>query len=221
MNRLYVGLGSALAFTTIAAARLGGWAVVTVENPPDYLVAGKATELTFTVRQHGMTLLSDLRPIIEVRSAGRRATSSAWPIQQAGRYRGTITVPDTGTWQITVQSGFGKSSGTLLPLRAVDSRAHAPAPVVESERGRRLFAAKGCVTCHVHGGVDVVGQLQEGPAPDLTDRRFPADYLAKFLANPSIKTPTMGMRMPNLELKQTEIASLVAFINSDRKVAGR
>jgi mono/diheme cytochrome c family protein len=219
MNRFHVVLGSALAITTIAATRLGGWAVVTVENPPDYLVAGNATELTFTVRQHGMTLLSDLRPRIEASAAGRRVTGSAWQILQPGTYRGTITVPDTGTWQITVQSGFGRSKGTLLPLRAVDSPLHAPPPLAPPERGRRLFAAKGCVTCHVHGGVEIVGELQM--APDLTERRFPADYLAKFLANPSIKTPTMDLRMPNLGLKQAEIASLVAFINSERKLSSR
>ena len=61
----FAAFGSVFALSTIAAVRLGGWAVVTVENPPDYLVAGKATELTFTIRQHGRTLLSDLRPGIE------------------------------------------------------------------------------------------------------------------------------------------------------------
>ena len=213
-----VAVGCVFAISTVAAVRMGGWAVVTVENPPDYLIAGKATELTFTIRQHGMTLLSDLRPSIEASSRGRRVTGSAWALLQKGGYRGTITVHDAGSWQITIQSGFGSSKTTLLPIAALDASRGGVA-IAEPERGRRLFAAKGCVTCHVHGGVDIAGQVQQ--APDLTNRRFPADYLAKFLADPSIKTPTMDFRMPNLGLKQTEIASLVAFINSERKLTSR
>ena len=219
MNRFHVVLGSALAVATIAATRMGGWAVVTVENPPDYLVAGKPTELTFTVRQHGMTLLGDLSPRIEANGASRRVNGSAWKTERQGTYRGTITVPDTGVWQITVQSGFGRSKGTLLPMRAVDSPARTPAPLAQPERGRRLFAAKGCITCHVHGGVQLATEVQVGP--DLTDRRFPADYLARFLADPTIKPSVNGKEMPNLELKQTEIASLVAFINSERRLTSR
>ena len=82
-----------------------------------------------------------------------------------------------------------------------------------------LFAAKGCVTCHVHGGVDIKGQLANF-GPNLTARRFPAQYLAQFLADPSIKPPASanGARMPNLALKQADIASLIAFINDERKL---
>src|SRR6185503_20036307 len=70
LNRLVLaGVGTAFAFSGVAVARLGGWAVVTVENPPDVLVAGKATEMTFTVRQHGMSLMSDLRPSIDAVNA--------------------------------------------------------------------------------------------------------------------------------------------------------
>lgn len=219
MNKHWALGGAALALSTIAAARLGGWAVVTVENPPDYLVAGRPTELTFSVRQHGNNLLPDLRPTIEARSGMRSVTGNAVSTSQTGVYRGSVTVPEAGTWQITIHSGFGRSKGTMLPLQAIEPTS--PVPIVaEAERGRLLFAAKGCVTCHVHGGVDVVGELRNA-APDLTDRRFPAEYLAKFLANPAIKPPMADLRMPNLGLKQPEIAALVAFINSDRKLSSR
>ena len=63
-------LGCALALTT--AAVMGGWAVVTVENAPEYLVAGKPLDIDFTVRQHGFTLRSDLKPTIEAWSGSRR-----------------------------------------------------------------------------------------------------------------------------------------------------
>lgn len=214
-------LGSALVLSTIAATRMGGWAVVTVENSPDYLVAGKPAELTFAVRQHGVSLMNDVQPTIEAKAGGRRVKGMTWRLKQAGGYGARLTVPTTGDWQITINSGFGRSRGMLLPLPAIDSGARTPAPIQNSERGRRLFAAKGCVTCHVHGGVDIEGDLKNF-GPDLTDRRFPAEYLAAFLADPSIKPPTnANVRMPNLQLKQPEIASLVAFINSERKLSSR
>jgi mono/diheme cytochrome c family protein len=212
-------LGSALVLSTLAAARMGGWAVVSVENPPDYLVAGKPTELTFTVRQHAVTLLSDLTPSIEAKAGRQRVKGMTWRLKQAGGYGARVTVPTAGAWQITINSGFGRSRLTLVPVQAIDAAARTPAPLQDSERGRRLFAAKGCVTCHVHGGVDIAGDMKDF-GPDLTDRRFPAEYLAAFLADPSIKPPTNGKpRMPNFALKQPEIASLVAFINSERKLS--
>ena len=39
---------------------MGGWAVVSVENPPDYLLAGKPVAFTFVVRQHGVKRLGGL-----------------------------------------------------------------------------------------------------------------------------------------------------------------
>jgi len=41
---------------------MGGWAVVTVRDLPEYLVAGQQYTIEFQVRQHGRTLLSGLRP---------------------------------------------------------------------------------------------------------------------------------------------------------------
>jgi len=210
-------LGSTLVLTTVAA-RMGGWAVVTVENPPEYLVAGKPLDIDFTVRQHGVTLRSDLKPTIEATSGSRHVSGSAWSLARHGGYRATITVSQPGEWQITIYSGWGSSKGMLLPLRAVESTTRRPAPLAESERGRLLFAAKGCVTCHVHGGVDLTGLLANF-GPNLTERRFPAQYLAQFLADPSIKPPAAnGARMPNLALKPSDIASLIAFINDERRL---
>lgn len=203
-----------------AAAHMGGWAVVSVESPPEYIVAGKPVELTFVVRQHAVTPRSDLTPAIEARSAGQRVKGMTWT-RRDGSYGARITVPTTGEWQIMIQSGWGRSRGTLIPIEAIDSTSRAPAPLAQPERGRRLFAAKGCVTCHVHGDVAIEGELQSF-GPELTGRRFPPDYLARFLADPSIKPPVNGRnQMPNPQLKQPEIAAIVAFINGERRVANR
>jgi mono/diheme cytochrome c family protein len=222
MRKLGIGvLGAALVLSTAAAARwVGGWAVVTVENVPEYLVVGKPQVLEFWVRQHGVTPMADLKPSIVARSGSRVVRSQAWATPTTGVYRASVTVPSAADWELTIESGFGASKGHLLPLKAVNAAERVSALSV-ADRGRQLFAAKGCVGCHVHRAVDLEGQLQN-VGPDLSDRRFAADYLAKFLADPSIKPESPNtMRMPNLALRQPEIASLVAFINSERRLSNR
>jgi len=85
---------------------------------------------------------------------------------------------------------------------------------------RRLFAAAGCVTCHMHREVGIKGELSDF-GPDLSDKRFAESYLAAFLANPSIKPPTNGKQMPNPHVRDKDIGPLIAFINAERRVTSR
>ena len=213
-------LGATLVLATIAATRFGGWAVVSVDNLPEYFVAGKPLVLTFWVRQHGTRPLGDLKPTVVARSGLRTVHATAWQTPTEGSYRVSITVPKAADWEITIDPEFGPSKAKLLPLKAIDST-QTIAALSAADRGRQLFAAKGCVSCHVHRAVDIQTPMQAG-APDLSDRRFAADYLAKFLADPAIKpkSPNSGS-MPNPVLREPEIAALVAFINSERRLSSR
>jgi len=65
-----------LFLASLIAAAIGGWAVITVEQLPDYVTAGQPVTLTFTVRQHGVTRLSGLKPSIEARSGDVTTTWS-------------------------------------------------------------------------------------------------------------------------------------------------
>jgi hypothetical protein len=221
MNKLSLGLvGAALAIGTVAATRIGGWAVVTVEAVPEYFVVGKPLTLNFQVRQHGDNELEGLKPVVSAKYGSKVVQGRAWQTQTGGTYRAVVTVPQSGDWDITIESGFGNSKGRLFPLKAVDSTQKVPA-LSAADRGRQLFAAKGCVTCHVHRSVDLAVLLPNF-GPDLSEMRFAPDYLEKFLANPSIKPQAPNKpTMPNPILRQTEIASLVAFINSDRRLSSR
>jgi mono/diheme cytochrome c family protein len=196
----------------------GGWAVVTVRELPEHAVAGQPLEIGYAVRQHGFALIPGLRGRVVARSGAQEVSATPAPASREGFYAARLTLPRSGAWTITVESGFGGAQTTLLPVRVVDPGSPAPAALAAAERGRHLFVAKGCVTCHAHaasGASDEMRSLNVGP--DLTDRRLPADYLAKFLADPSIKTVwASDNRMPNLELAPREIAALVAFINSPR-----
>jgi mono/diheme cytochrome c family protein len=129
-----------------------------------------------------------------------------------------MTLPNAGDWTLTIESGFMRSKAKLLPIRAVEAGTRPLPTLAPEERGRRLFVAKGCVTCHTHG--DAKSEIGDG-APELTGKKFAPSYLAEFLMNPKIKPSTMknGWQMPNLQLKQPEVAALVAFINSDQRVA--
>lgn len=221
MKRLTLGMSGLLALVaTLAAVRAGGWAVVSVENPPEYLVAGRPTELRFMVRQHAVGVLSDLSPVVVARSGSTKVESRATRTASGG-YSADLTVPRSGEWRVEIESGFGASKGFLLPLKAIEATDRAPAPLAGAELGRVLFAAKACVTCHVHRDVGLRGQLNDF-GPELTTRRFAAQYLAAFLADPSIKPPDGDKpRMPKPDLRTADIAPLIAFINAERRTANR
>ena len=126
-------------------------------------------------------------------------------------------VPKAGEWRITVNSGWGNSNIKLYPIQAVEA-GKVVAALADAERGRHLFAAKGCATCHVNK--DVEGGMQLDVGPDLTGKQYDPAYLALWLANPKIKPPTKpGNEMPNLGLSKTEIASLVTFITNGKTAA--
>lgn len=94
------------------------------------------------------------------------------------------------------------------------SKAPVESSVSQVERGRQLFLAKGCITCHYNEkAADRSEYLTvEMGATNLTKFSGNADVLRMRLKDPaSVKSDT---KMPNLGLKKTEIEALVAFINS-------
>jgi hypothetical protein len=207
----------------VAAFTFGGWAVVTVDDLPDYVVAGKPVDLAFTVRQHGVALLGDLSPRVTLRSGSTEATVPAHASGMKGHYVAAVTAPSAGEWSVRIQSGFAGNESTLLPVRAIAAGAQPPRPLADIDRGHRLFFAKGCITCHVRGSEGTDG-VKAGP--DLTGRRYPPDYVAKFLNDPetsplSRQATAMFVKMPKLDLKEREIASLVVFLNSEGQVSSK
>ena len=214
MKRSAIGAAViALAAFSGIAAYYGGWATVTVENLPDQLAVGQPYNLTFSIRQHGERLIPDLSPRVEGSSGKDELTARAVQTNRAGFYTATITPSKAGDWRFTIQSGFGKSHLKLLPIAALNNGDRKTVALTVPEHGQRLFVAKGCLACHEHARVEGAGTYDVGP--DLSAVRFAPDYLAKFLADPSIKPATSELRMPNLQLKPAEIAALVAFINAD------
>jgi hypothetical protein len=107
-----------LAIVPLLAAFAGGWATITVENLPEYLVAKQPTNLTFSVRQHGKTLLPNLKPTVVARSGDLEVKASGVATNKVGYYTATVTPPAPGAWTITIHSGFRTSEITLDPITA-------------------------------------------------------------------------------------------------------
>ena len=135
----------------LMAAYMGGWAVVSVENLPNSIVAGQPTNLTFSVRQHGEDLLSGLKPTVTGVSGRNEFSGRAVETNKAGYYTVTLNPAQTGDWTFTIRSGFNDDAKEgrlkLMPIAALASSARA-VTFSNEQRGQRLFVAKGCVACH-------------------------------------------------------------------------
>jgi hypothetical protein len=208
----------AASLVLLPAAAFGGWSVISVHDLPDYATAGRPVSLGFTIRQHGMQRQTGLKPTVTVQSGGEAVTVPAEAGPKAGDYRASITLATAGEWSVGINSGFGKSRLALLPVTAVAPGATAPLSSVAS-RGKRLFVAKGCVTCHLHPEVTGSGNESIPAGPPLGVRKVAADTLATILAM-GVDRGT-GNRMPDLELKPAEIASLTTFLNGSQQAGTR
>lgn len=204
-----------------AIMAMGGWAVVTVKDLPEYFVAGQQYTIEFQVRQHGRNLLGDLRPELIVSSSARRLgglmggkdqttiPAVARPAEGGGTYAATFTAPATERVFLTVKSGFGNSQLRLYPQTVVAGGASRPA-MSETDRGQVLFVSKGCNTCHAN--TDLVERpdneiVTVGPA--LSGHRLARAYVTQ-------KLKTGSQLMPDLGLSEAEVAALAAFLTGER-----
>jgi hypothetical protein len=207
-----------LSLLTVAYA--DGWDIVTVKDFPEFAVAGKPLDLTFTVWVPSLKSLTGLHPVVRATHAkGRAVRAIAKADAATGEYSAALIFPEPGDWVIAFDTEY-ESAATLPPLKVIAPGTPAPNPFSLATRGFRVFTLKGCNGCHLHPDVKD-GRLY---GPDLAGKRFAMEYLTRFLADPSI-TPApeevcskdrsycgSPYAMPNLNLKDAEIEALVAFI---------
>ena len=113
---------STLLALTNGLAQAGGWAVVTLDDLPQSIMAGQAIDIGFTVRQHGRTLRDDLMPMIQFdRADGQDAfTATAQGVGGPGHYAAQVTFPSAGTWNWIVDTEqFGMISQELPSLTII------------------------------------------------------------------------------------------------------
>jgi cytochrome c551/c552 len=119
------------------------------------------------------------------------------------------------------------SLAVLLTLGAISptETSTATASTTSVERGRALFATKGCIGCHTHLAVSV-SKVSIGP--DLTaiasraGQRVPGldarSYVRQSIVEPDalLATTLLGIAMPVLPLTADEVDELVAFLIDPR-----
>jgi mono/diheme cytochrome c family protein len=95
-------------------------------------------------------------------------------------------------------------------LLAVVAAAGAQAPDTTAERGMAAFKSNGCYGCHM------IGKFGTPIGPDLSQvgRKYPAEYLARWLHDPTAVRP--NAHMPALELTEADQHALAAYLGSLR-----
>ncbi|GAB4580782.1 MAG: hypothetical protein Fur0022_35240 [Anaerolineales bacterium] len=141
---------------------------------------------------------------------------------------GVLTFLGAGAVFVTTRTRWALGigiAGLLLTVIGVAGAGQKPAsaatvvpqnlPVADPvEVGRALILAKGCLVCHSHSeaGFKFTG-IQTNIGPDLATLKYPPEYIEVWLKDPAeIKPKTL---MPNLELKETEIQALTAFLTAE------
>jgi cytochrome c2 len=79
-----------------------------------------------------------------------------------------------------------------------------------SELGEKLFIAKGCATCHQHPAISSAEAFSVN-IKSLSGYKAIPEYLRVWLKDPAAIKPEA--EMPNLELKESEIEALIAFLS--------
>jgi len=117
--RLLVVLSAVAAALAIApSASPGGWATVGFEPLPDGTSAGGTWSPTIFVKQHGVTPLAGLTPVVEIYddATGAVARFPAAESSEVGVYKADVVFPAEGDWRVTISSGFGDSQVSYGPV---------------------------------------------------------------------------------------------------------
>ena len=168
-------------------------------------------------------------PPLEVQAAGGSATAPrlsgvSFPMGVAVLGLGLVIFAGVIFYNTRTRWAFGIGlAGIILTIagwvgsgqQPVAAAANIPEPYVSpAELGKALFQAKGCVVCHYHAvGRNGYTGIQTDIGPNLTGTKLPADYLRVWLKDPSAVKPET--QMPNLNLKETEIEALAAFLTQE------
>jgi hypothetical protein len=140
---------------------------------------------------------------------GLTVTAAASLLLISKRTRGAVILLIAGL--IFSVGGFA-----LAESQPPNSTPKDPASLSLIERGEALFLAKGCITCHKHADIalkyDAISGISgpAGSAPDLSHYSTSPEFLRKWLADPKEVKPDTSM--PDLELTNEEVESLMAFL---------
>lgn len=131
---------------------------------------------------------------------------------------GLFTMKTKNLWALTlVLIGLVVGGvGLVSAAGQAEVKSEAQAPILDQtaqvDFGRDLFVAKGCLTCHYHAEVAKYQEFRIDVGPELTNFSAAPEYLQMRLKDP--KSVKSDSKMPQLNLSETEIEALIAFVNS-------
>ena len=104
-SHISIGLALLLALVFVFPAFAGGWAVITLDELPTNVVAGKPLTIGFTVLQHGKTPVTNIDPTVTAKlSLDEKLVVYAEPEGKPGHYVATLTFPKEGNWEWSIQA---------------------------------------------------------------------------------------------------------------------
>jgi hypothetical protein len=135
MRKIAVLLVFALMLALVPAVLAGGWAVITLDEPPGDIRAGEPWTLDFTVLQHGQTPVHDLgdgvpiEPLLVAENPvdGRRLEIMATPGKEVGHFTVEVTFPTEGEWAWTIFPNPLAGETLFEPLTVLPAVSAAPA----------------------------------------------------------------------------------------------
>jgi hypothetical protein len=147
---LLIPLALVLGLAAAPSALAGGWATAGLSSTPDGVDAGKPWKVDITIMQHGRTPLEGVQPAIVITDeAGRATRFDAKAAGEPGVYSATVVFPGNGTYDYTVDDGFGNAFGHEFAPVEIGGPAVAP---VTPASDRAPAAARPAVPAHGTGG---------------------------------------------------------------------
>lgn len=132
-TQIALTLSLLLALVAVVPVFAGGWAVITLDELPGDVEANTSIEIGFMVRQHGVTPMTDLEPIITARLADSKeaVAFTATESGEVGHYVATLILPKSGEWQWSISAfTVNQPMPTLTVLETSIVAEPAVAPVV-------------------------------------------------------------------------------------------
>jgi hypothetical protein len=122
-NLLAVPLASVAVLAFAGAVFAGGWASVSMTDPPTDITPGDETTVEMTVLQHGQTPIDWPRLTVVATQAdtGETVRADAAAVRgELGQYRALLVLPTDGEWAVTYESSDlvmdGSASLAVAPI---------------------------------------------------------------------------------------------------------
>ena len=190
---------------TLALPRTGTWAwsiqAFNMDQPMPPLSVLTGTTVDVPSPQPPLTL-----PLV-VGFLGLFGTAGALWVLLRKRVRWALALAIAGV----IVSGVSFTSAASRPA---EPKSLALVTVTPQEIGQSLFLAKGCITCHAQQEIqrDKDRMIFVDTGPNLSNFSADPEYLRRWLMNPASIKPTT--EMPALQLSDSEIDALTAFLNA-------